>query len=136
MFKKYIKIILPVLVVLLMMNFIVGPEAKAGFLSEEVDRQLLGLQEVGLPGEMENPADPIVNLIRMFLGVLALVFLILVLYAGFKWMTSAGNSETIDKAKKIMTSALVGLLIIFLSYAITAFIFNVVLSSRGMFDWR
>lgn len=135
MFKKTIKIILPFLLILLLINVLAVKEVRAD-LNTIIGDQLADLKTVGLPGEPDRPADPVVNLIRMFLGFLALVFLVIILYAGFKWMTSAGNSETIDKAKKIMTSALIGLLVIFLSYAITAFIFNVVLSSSGAFDWR
>lgn len=128
-FKKTIWIIL---IFLVTSSFLLVGEARAqqGTAEEIINRQLEELVEIGLPGEPERPADPVVRLIRMILGFLALVFLILILYAGFKWMTSAGNTETIDKAKKIISAALIGLVIIFLSYAITAFIFAVVLSTR------
>lgn len=114
--------------VLFLMSVLLVAPANAQ-LGEIIDRQLLDLKGIGLPGEPDEPADPVVRLVKMILGFLALVFLILLLYAGFKWMTSGGNAETIDKSKKIITSALIGLAIIFLSYAITAFIFDVVLSS-------
>ncbi len=129
MFKQYRKIIFLILVVLLMLNVFSIQEARAD-LDQIINTQLIDLEEVGLPGEPDRPADPVVNIIRMVLGFMALIFLILILYAGFKWMTSGGNAETIEKAKKIISSALIGLLIIFLAYAITAFVFNVILESR------
>ncbi|PJA91854.1 hypothetical protein CO134_03160, partial [Candidatus Kuenenbacteria bacterium CG_4_9_14_3_um_filter_39_14] len=92
-----------------------------------INKQLNDLEAIGLPAEPANPVDPIVNLVKMCLSVLAVVFLILIIYAGFRWMLSGGNSETIEKAKKIMIAAAVGLLIIFLSYSVTLFVFNVVL---------
>ena len=128
-FKKRIWIILAVFIV---GSFLIAGDisAQPGAVGDIINGQLDELRQVGLPGEPEHPAEPVVQLIRMALGFLAFVFLILLLYAGFKWMMSGGNAETIDKAKKIITSALIGLAIIFLSYAITAFIFDVVLSAR------
>ncbi len=62
------------------------------------------------------------NLIRVFLGILGVLALILVMYAGFTWMTAGGNAEKVDKAKKILINGVIGLLIIAASYAITSFI--------------
>ena len=44
------------------------------------------------------------------------------LYAGFLWLTSAGSEEKVGQAKKIITSAIIGLVIIFISYAIATFV--------------
>ncbi|MBU0636943.1 hypothetical protein KKH16_01905 [Patescibacteria group bacterium] len=56
-----------------------------------------------------------------FLGV---VFLILIIYAGFTWMTAGGDEEKINKAKDTIQRAIIGLIIILCSYAITIFIFG------------
>lgn len=98
-----------------------------------INKQLQDLELIGLPAEPDNPVDPIVNLIKMSFSFLAIIFLIFIIYAGFRWMLSGGNSETIEKAKKTIAAALIGLVIIFLSYAITAFVFNVVLSGGRRF---
>ena len=66
----------------------------------------------------------IVNIINIFLGLLGLIALILILYAGYIWMTSAGNEEKVSQAKKILTSAVIGLVIIMSAYAITKYLFN------------
>lgn len=63
----------------------------------------------------------IVNTVLFFLGGIAVL---LFLYGGFKWFTSQGNSDQIDSAKKIMGAAVVGLAIIFASYAAAQFIIN------------
>ena len=62
------------------------------------------------------------SIIQIFLGLLGLIALVIILYGGFVWMTSGGNEEKISKAKKILSSGVIGLLIILASYAITTFI--------------
>jgi len=61
----------------------------------------------------------IVNVLFTFLGVLTIIMM---LYAGFLWLTSAGSEEKVGQAKKIITSAIIGLVIIFISYAIATFV--------------
>ena len=93
-------------------------------------KQLDELKKIGLPGETANPYEPIITIIRLTLGMVAFIFLVLILYAGFRWMTSGGASEAIDSAKKIIKASLIGLLIIFLSYSFTLLVFNVLLKPR------
>lgn len=61
----------------------------------------------------------IVNIILSFLGVLLLVYLI---YAGFLWMTSGGDSKKADTAKTYIQNAVIGLIIILASFAISNFV--------------
>ncbi len=61
----------------------------------------------------------IVNIVLGFLGVLVTL---IILYGGFVWMTSAGNSEKVDRAKRIIINAVIGLLILLSSYAIARFV--------------
>lgn len=61
----------------------------------------------------------IINTALYFLGGIAVL---LFLYGGFLWFTSQGNDDKINSAKKIMGSAVVGLAIIFASYAAAQFV--------------
>lgn len=61
-------------------------------------------------------------IIKAFLGTLGVIFLVLVIYGGYLWMTAGGDSDQVDKAKKIFINATVGLIIILASYAITSYI--------------
>ncbi|MBU2542301.1 pilin [Patescibacteria group bacterium] len=61
-------------------------------------------------------------IIRAVLGALGTVALAIIVYAGFKWMTAGGNDENVASAKKILTAAIIGLVIIFSAYAITRFV--------------
>ncbi len=62
------------------------------------------------------------RIINIFLGFLGIVFLVLMLYAGYTWMTAAGDPEKIKKAQLTIRNALIGLVIIVSAWAITAFI--------------
>ena len=80
----------------------------------------------GLPAEdrLSDPRRVVVEVIRIILGFLGILAVIIVLYAGFKWMTAGGNEERVGDAKKILIAGLIGLIIIVFSYAIVNFIIN------------
>ena len=65
----------------------------------------------------------VANLINVFLGLLGTIFIILIIYGGYTWMTAAGNAEKVTKAQTTLRVAIIGLIIIAASYAITYFIF-------------
>lgn len=76
-----------------------------------------------------NLVDIIGGFIRVALSFLGLIFLILVLYAGFLWMTAGGNGDQIDKAKGLMINGVVGLVIIIASVAISQFVIEAIVSA-------
>lgn len=76
-------------------------------------------------GATDKPVDPrtiISNIIKVFLGLLAITFIILLIYAGFTWMTSNGEEEKVNKAKDTIARAAIGLIIILAAYGITIFV--------------
>ncbi len=60
-----------------------------------------------------------------FLGIL---FLGLLLYAGFLWMTSGGEEERAKKARQMIGNAVAGLIIIVASYVITNYVMEQVIN--------
>ncbi len=68
----------------------------------------------------------IIQTVLQFLGV---IFLGLVIYGGIKWMTASGNEEDVKTAKKIITNAVIGLIIVVMAYAISAFVIQSVLKN-------
>lgn len=60
--------------------------------------------------------------IQAVIGILGVVAVIMILYAGFTWLTAGGNEEQVKKAKKIIKQAVIGLIIISLAYALVAFV--------------
>jgi len=62
--------------------------------------------------------------VSAFLALLGVIFLVLMLYAGYHWMTARGEEEKVEKAKDTITRAIIGLIIVVGAYAIWAFIFS------------
>ena|SRR3989338_3578355 len=62
----------------------------------------------------------IASLLNLFIPILiigaALLLLIMLLYGGFTWITAGGTPENLAKAQKIMTFAIIGLVIVILSF--------------------
>lgn len=70
--------------------------------------------------------------IKAALSFVGVIFLILVIYGGFLWMTAAGNEQNVTKAKGIITSAIIGMVIIAAGYAITDFVLtNLIYATQG-----
>ena len=70
-------------------------------------------------GDLEIIIYNIIQYILSFLGVAAILVII---YGGYLWMTAGGSEEKINKAKKIVTQAVIGLVVIILAYAISLFV--------------
>lgn len=58
----------------------------------------------------------ILTIVDYFLGFLGLLAVIMVIYGGVTYVSSAGNDEAVGKAKKIIMYALIGIVIIMLSF--------------------
>ncbi|MCF7794850.1 pilin [Patescibacteria group bacterium] len=79
----------------------------------------------------EGVSDIIARVIFTILSLLATVFIVLIIVAGYQWMTAGGNEEQVTKAKKNISNAVIGLIIILSAYAITWFIFTYLPMSAG-----
>lgn len=77
----------------------------------------LGLGETSL----SNLITSIITLIMGFLGIIAVLIM---LWGGFIWMTAGGEQDKVDKAKKLIVSGIIGLVIIFAAYAIASFVIS------------
>ena len=89
--------------------------------------QLLGnLQATGQSGfgvsQPKSVGATVGSIINTFLGVLGILAVVLIIYAGYLWMTARGNEQQVEKAKDILTQAIIGLVIILTAYAITKFV--------------
>jgi len=63
-------------------------------------------------------------IINPALSLVGVIFLVLMIYGGFLWMTAGGNSTQVDKAKNIIITSIIGTVIIAAAYAITNFVFT------------
>lgn len=87
-----------------------------------------GLSDIGkvVYGD-ENPKNVmliIADIIKLLLSFLGIIFLSLIIYGGFLWMTAGGTPDKIVKAKAIIINGVIGMAIILSSYAITSFVLD------------
>lgn len=66
--------------------------------------------------------DTIGEIIKMFLTLVGMIFLILMVYGGYTWMIASGDEGKVDKAKETITRAIIGLGITLAAYSITYFV--------------
>ncbi len=64
----------------------------------------------------------VINILAWLLGIAALVAVVMVIAGGFQWLTSAGNEEKISAAKKTISGAVIGLVLILIAWAIVIFV--------------
>jgi phage shock protein PspC (stress-responsive transcriptional regulator) len=64
------------------------------------------------------------RIIYIILGFSGVVLLGLLLYAGFLWMTAGGDESKVKQAKAYIQNAVIGLVIVASSFAITAFVLS------------
>jgi len=76
----------------------------------------------------------IVNIIRWLLGLVGLVLVVIIMYAGYLWMTAGGNEDQITQAKSVIRNAVIGLAIILSAYSIVSFAMNLLGYNTGNGD--
>jgi cytochrome bd-type quinol oxidase subunit 2 len=64
----------------------------------------------------------ITTIINYFLGLLGLIAVAFLIYAGVLMVTAGGNEEQVKKAKKIITYSVIGIVIILLAFTIVQFV--------------
>ena len=62
------------------------------------------------------------KIVKAFLSLLGIIFLILMLYGGYVWMVAAGDQSKVERAQNTIRRAIIGMIITIGSYAITQFI--------------
>ncbi len=75
-----------------------------------------------IPTGVPTPVAILGAIIRLILGIVGVIFFIMILYAGYNWMTAAGNEEKIRSAKIIIAHATIALAIILGSYVAVNFV--------------
>ncbi|MGH7218300.1 MAG: hypothetical protein ACREGE_02570 [Candidatus Microsaccharimonas sp.] len=68
----------------------------------------------------------VLNIIEMAIIIVAYIAVFFILYGGFLYLTGGGNSSQLEKAKKSITNAVIGLVIAMASVGIINFIFGII----------
>lgn len=121
MFKLYKKIYI------LLASFIILiiPAISIAQASNKVIQRLEDIGTKQGPYEVANElslSEIIGTVISAALALIGAIFLALMLYAGYHWMTARGEEEKVEKAKDTINRAIVGIIIVVGAYAIWQFI--------------
>jgi len=127
MFKnKTIRFFTAFVLVFLLLTCFWGQSTKVNAATELPDPKLpelpdpLNMKEGGVEGVITKVIKAVLGLV----GVLALVMFII---GGLTWMTSGGSAERVKKGKDTVVWAVLGLALIFFSYAVINFVLNVLM---------
>jgi len=115
----------------LIIFFMAGAVSAAASLIKPDAKDLINnqTQTVGEAGGYEAGTDNsalylVQTVISVFLGVIGVLLLVYLLYAGYNWMTAQGEEEKVTKAKDTIKRAIVGMIIIIAAYAISTFVMS------------
>ncbi len=120
--------------ILLGLAIVIIPSASA----QLIDEKTLGYMN-DISGSVQETAgfgdasvgSIIAAIIRAILGLLAAIFMVLMILSGFRWMTAAGNESQVEKAQETIKAALIGLIVVLAAYAITYYVFTYLPFSAG-----
>ncbi len=90
-----------------------------------------GLVSGGKTAGESQITNTIATGIEILLGFVGVIFLILMVYAGFMWMMARGNEQRVEKAKSLIEAAVIGLVIVLAAYGITVFVVERLLGQGG-----
>lgn len=76
--------------------------------------------------DLSGIAQKIVNIFSIIVGIVAVIMII---YGGFKYITSGGDSGNVSSAKNTLIYAIIGLIIVALAQIIVHFVINTATSS-------
>jgi len=92
-----------------------GTQTSAGLSTVSLDNPL---------GTTNPPQALIGRAISAILGLVGSLALIMFIYGGFLWMTSAGNEKKVSQGRDILMWSTIGLIVIFSSYALVKFVLS------------
>lgn len=113
-------------IILVFISLSLPQSAPAEILMDKVIDNYTTVERTTL-GEGNFTRDPekiVVNIIKQALSFLGLVFIIIIIWSGYQWMTAGGNAETVTTAKKRILNAVIGLIIVLAAYIIADFIIS------------
>ncbi|MDP2586268.1 MAG: pilin [Candidatus Komeilibacteria bacterium] len=104
-----------------------------------LDRVNRANNEAGLATTEASPQRIIINFINYALTLVGLFFLISIIYAGWQWMSSGGEEDKIEDAKKRLKNSIIGVTIIAASMVIVVYVDNIAqrsTNSGGYYDFN
>lgn len=105
--------------------FFLGQESVALAATDAVGSAQAGLDAAASVADLKSETDAIElagTIVKTILSFLGIIFIVLMLYAGFMRMTAQGDAKKVETSTAIIRSAIIGIIIIFVSYIVTVFV--------------
>lgn len=97
-----------------------------------IDIAKRGAESAGYADATETTLSETVGLaVQGILSFLAIIFTLLIIYAGFEWMTAQGDEDKVRKAQGTIRMAIIGLIIILASYSLSIFVLAAIIGNTG-----
>lgn len=127
--KKYIKIISIGIAAAFVLSLAVP--AVVGAVAPPTSPTELLNQTANASGQTQTRGlvEIIGNIIQWILGLVGVILLIMFIYGGVLYATSAGNEDKVDTGKKVMLYAIIGVVIIALSFALSRYVIDALFQS-------
>lgn len=93
-------------------------------LKDYIDPLNISSQSDSQVGVVNSVAFAVGKVLDQVFGILGIIALCIIVYSGILYITSLGKSEKAKQSLKYMQWAVIGLVVIFLSYAIVRFVLN------------
>jgi len=84
----------------------------------------------GLWGTKTSVNNLIVNILNWLIGAAAVVCVVMLIAAGYSYMTAGGDEQKVGKATKTLTNAIIGLAICFIAVILVNFVLENFLQSK------
>jgi len=78
-----------------------------------------------------DPREIVKRIINVVMGFLGMLAVLIILWAGFRWMTAGGNKENMEKAQQLLVNGIIGLVIVFSAWTVAWFAVNTIKINVG-----
>lgn len=132
--KKLSKLILPVVILLsaltpifsVLSSYAAAAEPTTNVCKLNVPNSVKEANGCNPKANKDGLPDVVITIINAVIGVLGLVAVVFIIIGGINYMTSTGEAAKIEKAKKTILYAVIGLGICVLSFAIVNFAVGII----------
>lgn len=80
------------------------------------------LEKSGYDTRSNDLVGAVAGITQTLLGLLGIIFMVVILYGGFRWLTAAGDNSRVDTAQKAIRNGVIGLAIVLSAYSLSYFI--------------
>lgn len=135
--KKYTRIFTGLSALFLTLYPWAQVSAETRSLWDGIREKIIPIGEIGFGYSGGIPTDIriiAVMVIRVFLTLLVTIFMSLVFYGGYLWMTARGEEERVTRGKETLRNGVIGMAIIVASWSITKFVVSAIVCTVSSYN--